>query len=176
MSLSGKFLSIYGTLVLIFGGLLGWISIEFRQYSDELSRFHSSMLSMPEVIQQKRSELRTLNLIISSSSESRIWDYLNRTLNSRIELDARLKPLIEKKPLRVRPNRIENRAHQTDQARPTTRKKASQLDLKKKSPDPVSVTASQNTTHQSRPKPRAFWHRCATRHQQDHFDFSKKED
>ena len=51
---------------------------------------------MPEVIQQKRSELRTLNLIISSSSESRIWDYLNRTLNSRIELDARLKPLIEK--------------------------------------------------------------------------------
>ena len=49
------------------------------------------MLSMPEVIQQKRSELRTLNLILSSSSESRIWDYLNRTLNSRIELDARLK-------------------------------------------------------------------------------------
>ena len=98
MSLSGKFLSIYGTLVIIFGGLLGWISIEFRQYSDELSRFHTSMLSMPEVIQQKRSELRTLNLIISSSSESRIWDYLNRTINSRIELDARLKPLLEKKP------------------------------------------------------------------------------
>ena len=96
MSLSGKFFAIYASIVFVFGGILSWVAVELGEYSDDLNQFHASVQEIPRILQSKRSENRTLSVILTSSSPKRMPQLIRETLKNRVDFNYRLMPLVDR--------------------------------------------------------------------------------
>lgn len=96
MSLSGKFFAVYASLVFVFGAILSWVAFELGVYGDDLNQFHSSVLEIPRILQSKRAENRTVTVILTSSSPTRMPSLIRETTKNRVNLSLRLAPLVEK--------------------------------------------------------------------------------
>ena len=101
MSLSGKFFSVYACMLALFGALLSWMALELGEFGDRLTRFHSSVLEIPKALQAKRTENRTLTVIISSASPQRMPQLVSEHLSSRRDIEQDLTSVLNKKPFPV---------------------------------------------------------------------------
>jgi two-component system, NtrC family, sensor kinase len=108
MSLSGKSFSVYACMLALFGILLSWMAVELGEFGDTLTRFHSSVLEIPRIIQSKRAENRTLNVIVSSASPERMPDLIEDHIKKRTNIEIALVSIIAKQPFPVQNNSLKN--------------------------------------------------------------------
>lgn len=90
----------------LFGLLLSWMVIELGDFGDTLTRFHSSVLEIPRIVQTKRTENRTLNVIVSSASPERMPGLIKEHIKKRQNIELALSQVIAKQPFPVSNDRL----------------------------------------------------------------------